>query len=161
MTVNMSDRSDYIAGLIKRFKDKQGPPRKQPYMTEFTMGMDQYGRPRYLNQDMSMSTERLTGFERGGREYLYPSIFGGKDIFEQYPNTEKGRKEAMDEIVSTFDKYKGYDPETAVFYGEGFSSPEEAETFARSKSKGHRGHKSSDLLDIMKRFHDLPLEYPR
>ena len=154
-------RSGRIEALIDRYKDRQGPKRDFPYMTEYTMGMDQYGRPIHLNEDMSRSTERLIGFARDGREYLYPSIFGGKDIFEQYPNTKRGRKEARDEIISTFDKYKGYDPETAVFYGKGFRSPKEAEDFVKSKSKGHRGHKFSDLLDIMKRFHDLPLEYPR
>ena len=119
-------------------------------VTDFITGMTSEGRNIYRNKDRTESSERLTGFEIGGREYLYPSMFGGKDFFEQEPDTKAGRDAAMDKIISIFRKNRGYDPETNIFYGKGFSSPEKANAFARERSKRHRKYQLSDLLDVIK-----------
>ena len=119
-------------------------------VTDFIRGMTSEGRNIYRNEDRTGSSERLTGFEIGGREYLYPSIFGGKDLFEQEPDTNAGRDAAMDKIISIFRKNRGYDPETNIFYGTGFSSREKANAFAKERSKGHRKYQLSDLLDVIR-----------
>ena len=119
-------------------------------VTDFIRGMTSEGRNIYRNEDRTGSSERLTGFDIGGREYLYPSIFGGKDLFEQEPDTNAGRDAAMDKIISIFRKNRGYDPETNIFYGTGFSSREKANAFAKERSKGHRKYQLSDLLDVIR-----------
>ena len=119
-------------------------------VTDFIRGMTSEGRNIYRNEDGTGSSERLTGFEIDGREYLYPSMFGGKDLFEQEPDTKAGRDAAMDKIISIFRKNRGYDPETNIFYGKGFSSPEKANAFAKERSKGHRKYQLSDLLEVIK-----------
>ena len=119
-------------------------------VTDFIRGMTSEGRNIYRNEDRTGSSERLTGFDIGGREYLYPSIFGGKDLFEQEPDTKAGRDAAMDKIISIFRKNRGYDPETNIYYGKGFSSPEKANAFAKERSKGHRKYQLSDLLDVIR-----------
>ena len=119
-------------------------------VTDFITGMTSEGRNIYRNKDRTESSERLTGFEMDGREYLYPSMFGGKDFFEQEPDTKAGRDAAMDKIISIFRKNRGYDPETNIFYGEGFSSPTEASKFAAERSKRHRKYQLSDLLEVIK-----------
>ena len=119
-------------------------------VTDFIRGMTSEGRNIYRNEDRTGSSERLTGFDIGGREYLYPSIFGGKDLFEQEPDTNAGRDAAMDKIISIFRKNRGYDPETNIFYGTGFSSREKANAFAKERYKGHRKYQLSDLLDVIR-----------
>ena len=119
-------------------------------VTDFIRGMTSEGRNIYRNEDRTGSSERLTGFDIGGREYLYPSIFGGKDLFEQEPDTNAGRDAAMDKIISIFRKNRGYDPETNIFYGTGFSRREKANSFAKERSKGHRKYQLSDLLDVIR-----------
>lgn len=123
-------------------------------VTDFITGMTSEGRNIYRNKDGTRSSERLAGFEMDGREYLYPSMFGGKDFFDQEPNTKAGRNAAMDKIISVFKENRGYDPETNVFYGNGFPATDagrkEAEAFAKERSKGHRKYQLSDLLDVLK-----------
>ena len=119
-------------------------------VTDFITGMTSEGRNIYRNKDGTRSSERLIGFEMDGREYLYPSMFGGKDLFEQEPDTKAGRNAAMDKILSIFRDNRGYDPETNIFYGKGFSSPTESTAFAKERSKRHRGYQLSDLLNVLR-----------
>ena len=119
-------------------------------VTDFIRGMTSEGRNIYRNEDRTGSSERLAGFEMDGREYLYPSVFSGKDLFALEPDTEAGRDVAIDKIISIFQQNRGYDPETNIFYGKGFSSPEKANAFARERSKRHRKYQLSDLLDVIK-----------
>jgi len=119
-------------------------------VTDFIRGMTSEGRNIYRNEDGTGTSERLIGFELDGREYLYPSVFGGKDFFAQEPDTKAGRDVAMDKIISIFQQNRGYDPETNIYYGKGFSSPEKANAFAKERSKGHRKYQLSDLLEVIK-----------
>ena len=123
-------------------------------VTDFITGMTSEGRNIYRNKDRTESSERLTGFEMDGREYLYPSMFGGKDLFEQEPDTDAGIKAARNKIIAIFRKNRGYDPETNIFYGKGFPATDagrkEAVDFAKERSKRHRKYQLSDLLEVIK-----------
>ena len=49
--------------------------------------MTSEGRNIYENEDGTRSSERLISWsDVGGKTYLYPSIFGGQDIYEKYPD---------------------------------------------------------------------------
>ena len=119
-------------------------------VTDFIRGMTSEGRNIYRNKDGTGTSERLVSFELDGREYLYPSVFSGKDLFALEPDTEAGRDVAIDKIISIFQQNRGYDPETNIYYGKGFSSPEKAEAFAKERSKRHRKYQLSDLLEVIK-----------
>ena len=121
-------------------------PYRIPTMTDKIVGMTSEGRNIYENVDGSHSSERLISWtDETGRAYLYPSIFGGKDIHSLYPRTNEGRKEARGEIISIFKKNSGYDPETNRYYGDVFENEDDAVDAAKKRSAAIREVDISDI----------------
>lgn len=105
------------------------PPKRRrfPALTNRIVGKTADGRNIYENEldeegKTSVSSERSTTFNIGGKFYNYPTIFGGKEL---HP----------DDAVEVFKQNKGVDPETGK-QAKSFNSVKEAVKAAEKRSRG-------------------------